>query len=122
MTQLSEKPTANRPDPASLKLKAEPDRAELAQAINQALEVRGERSWLHTHRAIVIIGKNRYTIHTGWETYRGLYAQVFRGDEAPESWAYSYAGPVLAEATVPMGTPNPKRVEAQFLRLQTNGR
>ena len=112
MTLLQEQSTA-----------ADLDREELAAVINQALTARGERSWFNTHKTVVIQGRNRYVVHSGFETSRGVYAQVFKDWAAPEPWAYSFDGPVLAEATTRGGALKPAsaRVEGRFLRLYPNG-
>lgn len=102
---------------------AAPDQEELAAIINQALADRGECSWFDTHRTVVSQGQDRYVVHSGFETFRGVYAQVFKAGTAPEVWAYSFNGPALAEATTRDATlyPGSPQVEGRLLRLNPNG-
>lgn len=99
-------------------IKAHPDRAEITRAVNQALSARAQSGAApeQPSRAVVTIGKTRYTVTAGPTLSRGLRLRVYLNWTAQDGYDYMLHDLVLAEAFVPADNPGFLQETALILR------
>ena len=122
---LYEPPIANRAewsDPALAgpiaEIRNRPDRAELAQAMNHALNARAQAATPtdRDSRAIVISGRNRYTITATPTLSGGLRLRAYLNRTAQDGYDYTLHDVILAEAYRPAEQEGPLPESALTLR------
>ena len=95
-----------------------PDRAELAQAMNHALNARAQAGTPADRgsRAIVISGRQRYTITATPTLSGGLRLRAYLNRTAQDGYDYTLHDVILAEAYQPPETEVPLPEDALTLR------